>query len=133
MSCQARPSTRYCGDSCTYLWRVGNRLSGGAIQEEWTLEGSSVNTTFTKAGWTYGIELTVRETEEATNPKAVIQGVAVCKYVRREYRSLQDDDRVKFFSAVSEVYRLSMEEGKDKYGDKFRNGTVPICIVNTPA
>jgi hypothetical protein len=41
------------------------------------------------------------------------------KYVRREIRSMTDDDRTTFFSALKLMYTLSQAEGKRTYGDKF--------------
>ena len=42
------------------------------------------------------------------------------KYVRREIRSLTDDDRQLFFDALHEIYSVNSETGKNKYGSKFQ-------------
>jgi hypothetical protein len=38
-------------------------------------------------------------------------------YVRREFRSLADSERIAYFQALSEIYHLSYEDGVKKYGD----------------
>ena len=43
------------------------------------------------------------------------------KYVRREIRSLTDEDRETFFSALELLYSLSETEGQRLYGTKFHN------------
>lgn len=44
-----------------------------------------------------------------------------CKYVRRELRELQANDLRTYWDAVEKVHRLSLREGLEKYGQKFRN------------
>ena len=41
------------------------------------------------------------------------------KYVRREIRSLSDEDRETFFDALELLYSLSETEGQQRYGSKF--------------
>jgi hypothetical protein len=43
------------------------------------------------------------------------------KYVRREIRSLTDEDRETFFDALELLYYLSETEGQRLYGSKFHN------------
>ncbi len=43
------------------------------------------------------------------------------KYVRREIRSLIDQDRLAFFNAVSIMQRVPTSVGKKIYGDKYRS------------
>ena len=42
------------------------------------------------------------------------------KYVRREIRTLTEDDRIKFFDALYLMYTEEETSGREKYGDKFR-------------
>lgn len=46
---------------------------------------------------------------------------AITKYVRREIRSLIDQDREAFFQAVSIMQRVPTQVGKAIYGDKYRS------------
>lgn len=39
--------------------------------------------------------------------------------VKREVRSLHDDDRVAFLMAASQMWTLSTKEGQEKYGEDF--------------
>ena len=41
------------------------------------------------------------------------------KYIRREIRSLTDDDRNKFLDALKIMYTVPMEEGQKLYGSKY--------------
>jgi hypothetical protein len=43
------------------------------------------------------------------------------KYVRREIRSLTDDDREAFLYAMRDMYTLSTEEGQALYGSEWKN------------
>ena len=45
----------------------------------------------------------------------------ICKYVRREIRSLSTSDRDRYFAALEIVHRMSLDEGIALYGDKFKN------------
>lgn len=41
------------------------------------------------------------------------------KYVRREIRTMSDDDRTTFFDALSLMYNTDSDKGNELYGDKF--------------
>eukprot|EP00618_Florenciella_parvula_P017611 CAMPEP_0119466112 /NCGR_PEP_ID=MMETSP1344-20130328/921_1 /TAXON_ID=236787 /ORGANISM="Florenciella parvula, Strain CCMP2471" /LENGTH=725 /DNA_ID=CAMNT_0007498409 /DNA_START=17 /DNA_END=2194 /DNA_ORIENTATION=- len=45
----------------------------------------------------------------------------MCKYVRRELRALNDDDKERYLSALEVVHRTSMKDGVELYGSSFRN------------
>lgn len=45
----------------------------------------------------------------------------MCKYVRREVRALNDDDKERYLSALEVVHRTSMKDGAELYGSNFRN------------
>lgn len=44
-----------------------------------------------------------------------------CKYVRREIRSLTEDDREAFFQAMEIFFTIPTEVGQARYGEKFFN------------
>eukprot|EP00903_Cladosiphon_okamuranus_P010576 g10001.t1 len=50
--------------------------------------------------------------------------VVACKHVRRELRDLTQSDSTAFFRALGELYSVSTEEGKAKYGKKFANSKI---------
>lgn len=53
----------------------------------------------------------------------VAEGAATvsCKYVRRELRTLTEQDREEYFDALQEFYTLAPEDGTGKYGKSFTN------------
>ena len=44
----------------------------------------------------------------------------VCKYVRREVRTLSDDDRGMLIGAMKTLYNTTTDAGRDQYGDAYR-------------
>lgn len=57
-------------------------------------------------------------TQEKTQTHHISEDVQV-KYVKREMRSLSDDDRETFFGALETVYKTSDTDGVSKYGANF--------------
>ena len=45
----------------------------------------------------------------------------LCRYVRREMRQLDDDDRSRYLDALEKIHRRSMAEGLELYGEQFVN------------
>ena len=45
----------------------------------------------------------------------------VCRYIRREIRALEDDDRDAYFEAVRTVYSTLKEEGRSLYGPDYQD------------
>lgn len=79
---------------------------------------SEVVVMFTKAGRFYNVE--IEETTESGEQKMYKYQV-ICKYVRREIRTLSDTDREKYFYTLKQFHSLTMDEGKALYGDTFYN------------
>lgn len=44
-----------------------------------------------------------------------------CKYVRREFRTLSEEDREDYLSAMEIFFTVQPAEGKSKYGESFNN------------
>ena len=73
-----------------------------------------------------GVSVTANTIPTALSPTTISVGaeysqsftIAV-KYVRREIRSLTDDERNNFFDALHLLYTVDSATGKAKYGDKF--------------
>ena len=58
--------------------------------------------------------------------EVVAQSVGIpimCKYVRREIRSLTRDDRERVLDALAIVHKMPLLEGRAKYGGKFFDAT----------
>lgn len=69
---------------------------------------------FTKAGRWHDIIATC-----SSDSTAVVVETAICKYVRRELRTLNQVDQDNFLEAIEIMYHTRMEEGRAKYGDNF--------------
>ena len=55
----------------------------------------------------------------------------VCKYVRRELRTLFEEDRKEVLSALKQIHSLSSEAGYDKYGTPFYNYVTLTAMHNS--
>mmetsp|Transcript_24671 Transcript_24671/g.32126 ORF Transcript_24671/g.32126 Transcript_24671/m.32126 type:complete len:589 (+) Transcript_24671:186-1952(+) len=58
---------------------------------------------------------------ELTYDGGILKTTAMCKYVRREIRSLTKGDQIRYFSALEVIHTLELAEGQAVYGDKFAN------------
>jgi hypothetical protein len=70
----------------------------------------------------YDATVSISSKSSNTNSPVYTYGFNLAvKYVRREIRSLTDEDRETFFSALEVLYSLSETEGQRLYGSKFHN------------
>ena len=46
---------------------------------------------------------------------------AICKYVRREIRSMLDSDRIAYLEALEIMYNTSEAVGQARYGSRYRS------------
>ena len=70
----------------------------------------------------YGATVSISSKSSNTNsPVYTYDFTLAVKYVRREIRTLTDEDRETFFSALELLYSLSETEGQRLYGSKFHN------------
>lgn len=99
-----------------YVWDISS--SSGSIDPV-SLSGASSEYTF-KATGRYSVELTITTTNslDATELQHVVGDVMV-KYVRREIRSLTDEDRNRFLDALHVLYFTSQKEGVRTYGPAY--------------
>eukprot|EP00639_Heterosigma_akashiwo_P008803 CAMPEP_0194589662 /NCGR_PEP_ID=MMETSP0292-20121207/20795_1 /TAXON_ID=39354 /ORGANISM="Heterosigma akashiwo, Strain CCMP2393" /LENGTH=318 /DNA_ID=CAMNT_0039446971 /DNA_START=60 /DNA_END=1013 /DNA_ORIENTATION=- len=74
---------------------------------------SEVSAVFTSAGSFYTIQV--------EGNGLSVQTKVICKYVRREIRSLNDDDKSNFLNALKIFHTIDSEEGKRLYGEDFFN------------
>ena len=93
------------------------------IQWKWQLEdsideywGNSIEIVFTEPG-EYYIYLSGLNSNNETIVTNTIP--IIVKYVKRELRSLTNDDRHKFLHAAAKIWKYTTSEGREKYGDKF--------------
>lgn len=77
--------------------------------------GSSIDIVFTKTG-VFSVTLTGKS---STMDDVTFTTNLISKYVKRELRSLSDDDRAAFVGAAHKMWKYDDETGREKYGDKF--------------
>ena len=85
--------------------------------------GARMSAVFTTAGGTYRVTVVERASSwrGAHELRRTSESIE-CKYVRRELRQLKRGDLDAHLTATSEIHRLSMEDGRKKYGTKFLRG-----------
>jgi hypothetical protein len=59
------------------------------------------------------------ETAPSKEQVGFFSKTATTKYVRREIRSLKDDDRDKYFEALQDMLSMDQNEGEAMYGKNF--------------
>jgi hypothetical protein len=111
------------GDGVTFVQYTIADDDGATLHQESqdsTFESTYV---FTELGpYTVTVLATVNKDDSTTPTTTYTYTERVfCKYVRREIRSLTDDDREAYFDAVAELAVHSDEEGKELYGDNFNS------------
>lgn len=100
--------------STKYYWSISYK--GETLH---TAEGKATAFMFTEAGTKYIIELK-RQVDLPSGPTIHVRHAeAMCKYVRRELRSLTDNDREAYFHAMEVVGRTPLKEGQKSYGDRY--------------
>jgi len=80
-------------------------------------EGSSIDAVFTHSGQAYTVKIDYVDDSVSVSSKISV----MCKYVRRELRGLTESDREIFLNALAIVYSTGLDEGKEIYGDGFKN------------
>jgi phage-related protein len=86
---------------------------------EGSLKGSSTTHAFTTPNKVYEVVASITDLDGEVVKE--LKAEAACKYVRRELRTLTDDDREAFFTALETVYNTEQGEGENLYGNKFVN------------
>ena len=98
-----------------------NTVSPTPVLWKWTDEtgtmwGDTIEKMFTNTGkYTILVEGLNSQNESITNKTIPV----VVKYVKRELRSLTDEDRHHFLHAAAKLWKYSTTEGREKYGEKF--------------
>jgi len=107
----------------TYYWTIGG--------DQMRYEGQIIQYEFQKIAY-YNISVIQVQKSTKQTLQSTMQEV-ICRYVRREIRSLTDTDREDFLSALELAYSVSSEEGKQKYGPNFVNAQTLVAIHNKRA
>lgn len=109
---------------CWYFWTI--RLENRTQYETVVYMDEPLNFTFTLPNEEFEISVVELVNRTLSNDKphhglwrSIVH--AMCKYVRREIRELTSKDRMDYFGALELVYRLSMDEGLQRFGADFAN------------
>lgn len=113
-------------DGYDISWRVTTKNQRGVESEEpiFVGFGLAVTLTFEAVTVTHVVTLLAVETStfmqklrrESGDAVLMHRAVIMCKYVRREIRSLSQDDLDRYFTALELVHRLPLGEGRRLYG-----------------
>lgn len=66
-------------------------------------------------------DLTIIIEDVTSGSQSYLNGTAKCMYVRREIRSLTDDDLSSTMDAMAQIWTTGTSEGQKLYGDDFHN------------
>jgi len=103
--------------------RVSSPIDAETVWYSWgfqgeTASGTEFQVTLQKTG-TYPIILRELDVNGATLRE--LRSSLVCKYVRREIKTLTDEDREAFFDGLEVMVTIPQIEGTSKYGPHFKN------------
>jgi len=104
-----------------YTWSIGqyNNQTGEVNPQTTataTSTGSQLKYSFGLPS-TYGVAVSVVDAAGVT--LAVHSTEVLCRYVKRELRSLTEDDRDAFLDAAVALWDLDIDAGREKYGGRF--------------
>jgi len=100
----------------TYTWSIVNAAQPSKQLEVEGNGNSEVSVVFTEAGRFYEVIIEEKDTHGASQYFKI---QVICKYVRREIRALNQEDRQKYFNALEAFHTLSQEDGQKLYGTTF--------------
>jgi hypothetical protein len=63
--------------------------------------------------------ITINAVDETNTIVATYTTLLICKYVKREVRTLTVEDREAFLDAFHALWEYGQEEGVAKFGDKY--------------
>ena len=100
-----------------YTWTIYNFDDSGV---DWTKEGKFQTTqklTFTKPGL-YSIQIDAKDSTTG-ELKLSYSTTLICKYVKREIRTLTTDDRERFLDAAKKLWEVNSNKGIQLYGSQY--------------
>ena len=94
---------------------------------EWVIGDTTSNRIGLKDSWDVTFEghgkmavtVSIYEDNESTEALYTNTDSIFVKYIRREIRQMTQADRESWYMAMNELYTLSTDEGKEKYGEKY--------------
>mmetsp|Transcript_54581 Transcript_54581/g.70158 ORF Transcript_54581/g.70158 Transcript_54581/m.70158 type:complete len:187 (-) Transcript_54581:37-597(-) len=98
-----------CGD---VTWVIKPTEVRGSVSYDTTTISSTIHAVFKEANTKFSIKAYL-------DGHLILDETAACKYVRRELRSINTEDRDRFMVALKELYSIDQKEGEAKYGKNF--------------
>lgn len=105
-----------------------NCQSGSVYQKKGTLDSVSTVVQFSCNPYDkFDVTVTQFDAMKKTFVKEA-HAKLLCLYVRREIRSLTDEDREAYVAASATTYLTSEEEGREKYGENFHSSSYMLMF-----
>lgn len=102
---------KHC-ESCEFSWEINNQESREIHANAST---ENMKTVFTVLG-----KYTVNVIVHTSSSLQTYQSQIICKYVRRELRTLFPEDREAYFESSKVIWDTSTTDGQKLYGDRFQ-------------
>ena len=87
---------------------------------EWHVDGKTLDSHNATVSYTF-TETRAYVVTALSNTMVSVVANVMCRYVRREIRSLFADDREAYLNAVRTVYSVRQEEGRERFGSGYRD------------
>jgi hypothetical protein len=98
-----------------YKWTISSSNSDDQV---FTTTEPSLELNLLSTG-TYSLTIESIDPTTKQSLSTILTKKLFCKYVKRELRSLTDEDREKFLEAASIMWKVNTEEGKKLYGESY--------------
>jgi len=105
--------TQTYGNKLTFTWKV---TTPGSTGETSTFSGSQIQTTFTTLG-SHKVEVVAFDQDGVK--VGSLGTTAHCVYVKREIRSLTEEDRENFLDAMFTMWKVGTKKGRETYGNDY--------------
>lgn len=104
--------TKTYSNKVTFNWKITAPKDASTV----SFSGATVSTTFTNLG-AHSIEITAFDESGAKIGR--MTSIAHCVYVKREVRSLAEEDRENFLDAMFTIWSVGTKKGREVYGNDY--------------
>jgi len=125
-TCDDCGDTSWSNDNNDIIWSIQPIGDIGTVSYDTTSTSSTIHALFKGANENFIIQASI-------NNVLIINEVATCKYIRRELRTVNSKDRLRYINALKIMYTLNQDDGEEKYGDNFLSSDHLVAIHNTDA
>jgi hypothetical protein len=113
-----------CTDCSDLKWTVEAIDDNGSVVYDETSSGNTLHAVFSRANAQFSIKV-------EQNGVTLLEEVAICKYVRRELRTVSKADLERFFKALKIMYSTDQETGEALYGQNYISAAHMTANHNT--